>query len=153
MQADSSQLAHQVPPTVQQKIERLTASLPQAVRGPRQADFGFLLSLIASQQELRREGPSEASGAGFQLPESAVLRYPHPDSLVTPQVVERLNTSVRESQRGELAYWVSHLEVKARMPLSQPLANDRFAKMSLASLGGELLKQIEASESLFQAVA
>lgn len=135
------------------RVEGYTANLPQAVRSPNSAQFGMLLSLIASSHE--RYAAEARSGAaadgGFQLPGKPV--YPEPDSLFNRDLVGRLNHSVTAQEPGEFAYLVSHLNVKTLMPLNTPIKNDRFAQLSLASLGGHMLEQISAAKVGFQAVA
>lgn len=135
------------------RVEGYTANLPQAVRSPNSAQFGMLLSLIASSHE--RYSSEAKVGAdrqgGFELPEKPV--YPEPDSLFNRDIVGRLNHSVTAKQPGEFAYLVSHLNIKTLMPLNTPIKNDRFAQVSLASLGGQMLEQISAAKEGFQAVA
>ncbi|WP_417581696.1 hypothetical protein [Nitrincola sp.] len=135
------------------RVEGYTANLPQAVRSPNSAQFGMLLSLIASSHERYSSDASATAGAdgGFQLPSKPV--YPEPDSLFNRDLVGRLNHSVTAQEPGEFAYLVSHLNVKTLMPLNSPIRNDRFAQISLASLGGHMLEQISAAREGFQAVA
>jgi hypothetical protein len=135
------------------RVEGYTANLPQAVRSPNSAQFGMLLSLIASSHE-RYSAESRAgtsADGSFKLPEKPV--YPEPDSLFNRDLVGRLNHSVTAQELGEFAYLVSHLNVKTLMPLNAPIKNDRFAQVSLASLGGHMLEQISAAREGFQAVA
>jgi len=139
---------------IQTRIETYTASLPQAVQGGGGAQFGFLLSLIASNQE-RTPAPSnqEATGGGnFSLPQT-LSRYPDPNSLFSDEVVGRLNQSVNKRLRGEFAYLVSYLDIRAHTPQRAPLRNDHIAQMGLASLGGKMLAHIEQARSTLQAVA
>ena len=135
------------------RVEGYTANLPQAVRSPNSAQFGMLLSLIASSHERYTSETRAAavSGDGFQLPGKPV--YPEPDSLFNRDLVGRLNHAVTAKETGELAYLVSHLNVKTLMPLNSPIRNDRFAQVSLASLGGHMLEQISAAREGFQALA
>lgn len=134
------------------RVEGYTANLPQAVRSPNSAQFGMLLSLIASSHErYSAEGRAGAADSSFQLPDKPV--YPEPDSLFNRDLVGRLNHSVTAQESGEFAYLVSHLNVKTLMPLNTPIKNDRFAQVSLASLGGHMLEQISAAREGFQAVA
>lgn len=135
------------------RVESYTANLPQAVRSPNSAQFGMLLSLIASSHErFSAEARSIESAPGrFQLPGKSV--YPVPDSLFNRDLVERLNHSVTAQEAGEFAYLVSYLNVKMLMPLNSPIENDHFAQVSLASLGGHMLEQISAAREGFQAVA
>lgn len=135
------------------RVEGYTSSLPQAVRAPSSAEFGMLLSLIASTYE---KGPvaqsaPQRSGAEFSLPDK--LSYPNPDSFFNTELVGRLNQSVTQEQRGEFAYLVSYLQVKTETPINKPIRNDRFAQLSLASLGGQMLEQISAAREGFQTVA
>jgi|GEM_PF-1314036 len=135
------------------RVEGYTANLPQAVRSPNSAQFGMLLSLIASSNE-RYSSEARATAAAdgnFQLPGKTV--YPEPDSLFDRDLVGRLNHAVTAQETGEFAYLVSHLNVKTLMPLNSPIRNDRFAQLSLASLGGHMLEQISAAKDGFQAVA
>ncbi|WP_151670284.1 hypothetical protein [Nitrincola schmidtii] len=135
------------------RVEGYTSGLPQAVRAPSSAEFGMLLSLIASTYEKGPTGAAQPnqSGGEFKLP--AKLEYINPDSLFNTDLVKRLNHSVTEQQRGEFAYLVSYLKVKAETPIDRPIRNDRFAQLSLASLGGQMLEQITAAREGFQAVA
>lgn len=134
------------------RVEGYTANLPQAVRSPNSAQFGMLLSLIASSHErYSAEARAGAADSSFQLPDKPV--YPEPDSLFNRDLVGRLNHSVTAQEPGEFAYLVSHLNVKTLMPLNTPIKNDRFAQVSLASLGGHMLEQISAAREGFQAVA
>ncbi|KDE40530.1 MAG: hypothetical protein ACK4L8_02865 [Nitrincola lacisaponensis] len=128
------------------RVEEYTAGLPQAVRAPGGAEFSLLLSLIAASHERSRPLENTAS-------EPAVMRYPEPDSLLNVDMVSRLNHAVTHDERGEYAYLVSYLRVRSETPLQRPLMNDRFAQLSLASLGGQMLDQITASREGFQAVA
>lgn len=126
--------------SIQARIETYTASLPQAVHAPNGAQFAFLLSLIASSQELYRPQPQAASGEGFALP-VAEPSYPDPIELHTPAVVERLNRSINEPRPGDYAFLVSRLDVKARTPRAQALASDRFEQVALYA-ASELAGQI-----------
>jgi len=141
---------------IQANIETYTSILPQAVRSPNSASFGFLLSLIASNQERAFQPVSAASQGRFTLASDS--KYPHPDTLFTHEIVGRLNHSINHHERGEYAYLVSHLDVRSRMPESgSAVNNDRFAQLGLASLGGQMLAQIEDSRKnalpTFSAVA
>lgn len=136
-----------------QRVEGYTSSLPQAVRSPNSAEFGMLLSLIASSHERSASTPSASAKAGSEFTLPGKLQYPNPDSLFNTQLVGRLNQSVTDQQTGEFAYLVSYLHVKTETPLNRPLMNDRFAQLSLASLGGLMLDQITASREGFRAVA
>lgn len=141
---------------IQANIETYTSILPQAVRSPNSASFGFLLSLIASNQERVFQPVPAASQGGFTLASDS--KYPHPDTLFTHEIVGRLNHSINHHERGEYAYLVSHLDVRSRMPESgSAVNNDRFAQLGLASLGGQMLAQIEDSRKnalpTFSAVA
>ncbi|EXJ12097.1 hypothetical protein [Nitrincola nitratireducens] len=130
---------------IQANIETYTSILPQAVRSPNSASFGFLLSLIASNQERVFQPVPAASQGEFALA-SESKKYPHPDTLFTHEIVGRLNHSINHHERGEYAYLVSHLDVRSRMPESgSAVNNDRFAQLGLASLGGQMLAQIEDS--------
>lgn len=135
------------------RVEGYTSSLPQAVRAPNSADFGMLLSLIASSHERGSQTQSAAntSAGEFSLPGKP--EYINPDSLFNTHLVGRLNQSVTQQQTGEFAYLVSYLQVKAETPVNRPLTNDRFAQVSLASLGGLMLDQITAAREGFEAVA
>lgn len=140
---------------IQTQIETYTASLPQAVRSPNSAQFGMLLSLIASKQEVYYPQSRQAasSQSEFTLPAADTLTYPEPNTLFDRDLVGRLNHSVAENERGEYAYLVSHLDVKARIPVRTGLKNDQFAQVALASLGGHMLEQITAAHKGFEAVA
>lgn len=137
----------------QTRVENYTSSLPQAVRSPNSAQFGLLLSLIASNNELRHSSTGTATkGSGnFALPED--LTYPTPESLYDKPLVKRFSESLLNDERGEFAYLVSHVTIKSQLPLNQSLPDDNFAKISHASLGGHLLEQITASKQGFEAVA
>ena len=135
------------------RVEGYTSGLPQAVRAPSSAEFGMLLSLIASTYEKGMTGasqPNQSSGE-FTLPSKP--EYINPDRLFNTDLVKRLNHSVMDQQSGEFAYLVSYLQVKTETPIDRPLRNDRFAQLSLASLGGQMLAQITAAREGFQAVA
>lgn len=128
---------------IQSRIETYTASLPNAVQSPNSAQFAFLLSLIASNQEINRPEATRHPGEGFALPE-AVSAYPDPTQLHTPVVVDRLNHSVNDPIPGDYAFMVSRLEVQARTPRAQALASDRFAQVALYA-ASDLIDKIETS--------
>ncbi|MBR9828278.1 MAG: hypothetical protein GYB41_06515 [Oceanospirillales bacterium] len=115
---------------IQNRIETYTASLPQAVQSPNGAQFAFLLSLIASNQEIYRPQPQPLSGEGFALPDNTAP-YPDPVQLHTPEVVDRLNHSINDPIPGDYAFMVSRLDVQARTPRAQALASDRFEQVAL----------------------
>ncbi|GAA0792682.1 hypothetical protein [Marinobacterium sediminicola] len=116
--------------SIQARIETYTASLPQAVHSPNGAQFAFLLSLIASNQEIYRPQPQQSPGEGFALPGQA-LSYPDPAQLHTSEVVDRLNHSINDPIPGDYAFLVSRLDVQARTPRAQALASDRFEQVAL----------------------
>ena len=136
---------------VQTRIEAYTASLPQAVQSPNSAQFAFLLSLIASNQEIYQPRSRAESGSGFELPSSS-LTYPDPNELHTPEVVERLNHSINDHIPGDYAYLVSRLDTQARTPRAQTLRSDRFEQVALYA-ASELAGQIEAAKHTLRAEA
>lgn len=115
---------------IQARIETYTASLPQAVQSPNGAQFAFLLSLIASNQEIYRPQARSAPAEGFALPDAAA-GYPDPVQLHTPAVVDRLNHSINDPIPGDYAFMVSRLDVQSRTPRAQVLASDRFEQVAL----------------------
>ncbi|SIQ58924.1 hypothetical protein [Marinobacterium stanieri] len=127
---------------IQNRIETYTASLPQAVQSPNGAQFAFLLSLIASNQEIYQPQQAAApAGEGFELPTTAGLSYPDPTELHTSQVVDRLNHSINDPNPGDYAFQVSRLDVQARTPRAQALRSDRFEQVALyaaSNLAGEI---------------
>lgn len=127
---------------IQNRIETYTASLPQAVQSPNGAQFAFLLSLIASNQEIYQpQVPGAPAGEGFALPEAAPLSYPDPVQLHTPKVVDRLNHSINDPNPGDYAFQVARLDVQARTPRAQALKSDRFEQVALyaaSNLAGEI---------------
>lgn len=127
---------------IQNRIETYTASLPQAVQSPNGAQFAFLLSLIASNQEIYRPlQPLAPVGQGFELPAQAALSYPDPIQLHTPEVVDRLNHSINDPNPGDYAFQVARLDVQSRIPRAQSLRSDRFEQVALyaaSSLAGEI---------------
>ncbi len=129
--------------SIQTRIETYTASLPQAVQSPNGAQFAFLLSLIASNQEIYRPQPQQAPGEGFALPEAA-LSYPDPVQLHTSQVVDRLNHSINDPLPGDYAFMVSRLDVQSRTPRAQALASDRFEQVALYA-ASDLAGQIDTA--------
>ncbi|MBV0932605.1 hypothetical protein [Marinobacterium weihaiense] len=137
--------------SIQTRIETYTASLPTAVQAPNGAEFAFLLSLIASNQEIYRPAPQAAAGAGFALPEPA-LNYPDPAQLHTPTVVDRLNHSINDPIPGDYAFMVSRLDVQARTPRAQALASDRFEQVALYA-ASNLVDQIETSRQSISVTA
>lgn len=125
---------------IQARIETYTASLPQAVQSPNGAQFAFLLSLIASNQEIYRPQPQPVSGEGFALPEAAPS-YTDPVQLHTPRVVDRLNHSINDPIPGDYAFMVSRIDVQSRTPRAQALASDRFEQVALyaaSDLAGQI---------------
>lgn len=142
-----------IPDRMLRRVEGYTSSLPQAVRAPSSAEFGMLLSLIASTYEKGTTAQPVAQQGGAEFVLDSGLSYPNPDSFFDTQLVGRLNHSITQQQRGEFAYLVSYLQVKTETPINKPIRNDRFAQVSLASMGGQLLAQITAAREGFQAVA
>lgn len=136
---------------IQTRIEAYTASLPQAVQSPNSAQFAFLLSLIASNQEIYQPQSRAETGSGFELPSSA-LSYPDPNELHTPEVVERLNHSINDHLPGDYAYLVSRLDTQARTPRAQALRSDRFEQVALYA-ASELAGQIETARHALTAEA
>ncbi len=130
--------------SIQTRIETYTASLPQAVQSPNGAQFAFLLSLIASNQEIYRPQAQPAPGEGFALPEAGVAGYPDPVQLHTPKVVDRLNHSINDPIPGDYAFMVSRLDVQSRTPRAQALASDRFEQVALYA-ASNLAGQIETA--------
>jgi hypothetical protein len=125
---------------IQTRIETYTASLPTAVQSPNGAQFAFLLSLIASNQEIYRPQTQQVPGEGFALPDMAPS-YPDPVQLHTPQVVDRLNHSINDPVPGDYAFLVSRLDVQSRTPRAQALKSDRFEQVALyaaSDLAGQI---------------
>jgi hypothetical protein len=137
---------------IQTKIESYTASLPQAVHAPSGAQFAFLLSLIASTEEIHRPPAQGEPGSGFELPPNAALRYPDLNELHTPEVVARLNRSVNDHLPGEYAYLVSWLDVQAHTPKAQPPRPDRFEQVALYTANA-LAGKIESARHSLSAAA
>lgn len=137
---------------IQTRIETYTASLPQAVQSPNGAQFAFLLSLIASNQEIYRPQPQTASGSGFELPAVAPLSYPDPNELHTTEVVARLNHSINDHIPGDYAYLVSQLDTQARTPRAQSLRSDRFEQVALYA-ANSLANTIETARQTLTAQA
>lgn len=130
---------------IETRIERYTASLPQAVQSSNGAQFSLLLSLIASNQEIYRPESGAESGSGFTLPERAESHYPDPNEFYTQALVGRLNQSVNEGQRGEYAYLVSQVDVQSHLPRRQRLAADTFAQVALGASGRIMLETVDQS--------
>jgi len=131
---------------IETRIENYTARLSQAVQSSNGAQFSLLLSLIASNQELYQPGTAtEASAAGFALPESAASGYPDPNEFYTDELVGRLNQSVNAGLRGEYAYLVSQVDVQSHLPRRQRLAADSFAQVALAASGRIMLDTVDQS--------
>ncbi|WP_091827299.1 hypothetical protein [Marinobacterium iners] len=137
---------------IQTRIENYTASLPQAVQSPNGAQFAFLLSLIASNQEIYRPQASAQPGSGFELPPAAPLSYPDLNELHTPEVVSRLNHSINDHIPGDYAYLVSRLDTQARTPRAQALRSDRFEQVALYA-ASELAGTIETARHTLTATA
>ena len=137
---------------IQTKIESYTASLPQAVHAPSGAQFAFLLSLIASTEEIHRPPAQAEPGSGFELPPNAALRYPDLNELHTPEVVSRLNHSINDHIPGDYAYLVSRLDTQARTPRAQALRSDRFEQVALYA-ASELAGTIETARHTLTATA
>lgn len=138
---------------IQQRIERYTADLPQAVHSPNGARFALLLSLIASSQERQMpRGEGAAAGEAFAL-ESAPLDYPDADELYTAQLAQRLNNALTAGERGEYAYLVSHLQTRMQLPRSHASVSDTFQQVALASSGRMMLDNIDQSRTSIRASA
>lgn len=132
---------------IQSRIETYTASLPQAVQSPNGAQFAFLLSLIASNQEIYQPQQATAPASeGFALPTTDALNYPDPIELHTPRVVDRLNHSINDPNPGDYAFQVARLEVQSRTPRAQALRSDRFEQVALYA-ASNLAGQIEQARS------
>ena len=132
---------------IQTRIETYTASLPTAVQSPNGAQFAFLLSLIASNQEIYRPQAQRVSGEGFALPDMAPS-YPDPVQLHTPQVVDRLNHSINDPVPGDYAFLVSRLDVQSRTPRarrSSPIVSSRLHSMPPVIWPGRLRRHARAS--------
>ncbi|MBA4503166.1 hypothetical protein [Marinobacterium marinum] len=132
---------------IQDRIETYTASLPQAVQAPNGAQFAFLLSLIASNQEMSRPAPVSVPGEGFELPEIAPA-YPDPVQLHTPEVVDRLNHSINDPIPGDYAFMVSRLDIQSRTPRAQALAHDRFEQVALYAASDLADRIVSARQSI-----
>jgi hypothetical protein len=137
---------------IQTRIETYTASLPQAVQSANAAQFAFLLSLIAYNQEHYRPQAQTAPGTGFELPPEASLSYPDLNELHTPEVVLRLNHSINDHLPGDYAYLVSYLDTRAKTPRAQALKSDRFEQVALYA-ASDLAGRIETARSALTAQA
>ncbi|GGK78914.1 hypothetical protein [Amphritea balenae] len=137
---------------IEQQIESYTSSLTHAVNEGRGAQFSMLLSLINNAEGLVQK-KAQASSTEFRLPEEEGLQYPDPDSLYSEELVGRLNRSVTETQQGEFAYLLSHLESRSASPVNVQLNQDYFAKVGLASAGRLMLDEIDRSGQQFSAQA
>ncbi|MBR9882682.1 MAG: hypothetical protein GYB21_03085 [Oceanospirillales bacterium] len=130
---------------IQQRIESYTADLPQAVLSSNGARFAMLLSLIASNQELYSPVRNAPAGDGSFSLEQPDSRYPDPNEFYTAAVVDRLNRSINDGQRGEYAYLVSHVDTHTHIPRTGRLASDQFEQVALASSGRMMIDVIDKS--------
>jgi len=136
---------------IEQQIETYTSSLAHAVNEGRGAQFSMLLSLINTSEYLANKNAGR-SGGEFSLPDEG-LQYPDPDTLYDSEVVARLNRSVSQDMRGDLAYLLSHIDNRAMTPENENLSADYFARVGLASAGRIMNDEIERSAQQFSAVA
>ncbi len=132
---------------IQSRIETYTSNLTQAVQGGSGAQFSLLLSMISANQDLFALAEPRPTGEGFALPEGQV-RYPNPNEFYDGEVVERLNVSVHEDQRGEFAYVNSYIETGARTPVGARKAVDHLEKVAVLAAGGAMLDEISTSQTL-----
>lgn len=139
---------------IQNRIETLTATLPQAVQSSNGAQFALMLSLISANQEIYTPQAASAVGDGsFQLPQAEANHYPDPNEFYTPPVVDRLNHAVNGAEWGEYAYLVSQVDLQSRIPRSSRIATDQFEQVALQSSGRMMLETIEQSRRSFSAHA
>ncbi|MGB0732226.1 MAG: hypothetical protein ACPGPF_00625 [Pontibacterium sp.] len=128
---------------IQTRIESLTTDLAPAVQAGQGAQFAMLMSMIATNQLYYQPEAQAQPLGGFELPPVESV-YPEPNSLYNGEVVERLNDSVHQDQRGEFAYVNSHLHTESLMPVNGRAGADYFAKIGLIS-GGAMLEEIETA--------